>query len=292
MMSAVRSKAEVQQALKLLLHEYSAEVTTPDRKSLDSAALMMRPCSRVYIASLPTDHPDAQIDVAARLTKAGLVPVPHIVARNIRDAAALDHHLQRLTHEGGVDRALVLGGDRDTPAGVFQSSLEIIRTGLLEKHGIKKIAIGCYPEGHPTIPDAVLDRAMIDKIAAAKNAGLEIILISQLCFDAAPILAFLKRIRALGITAPLRVGVAGPAKFTTLLKYAAICGVGSSLRALQKRSSLALNLLSGETPDAILTDIAQVRADDPSLNIAGVHFFTFASLAKSIEWAENVGVRD
>jgi methylenetetrahydrofolate reductase (NADPH) len=279
---------DVQQALKLLLHEYSAEVTTPDRKSLDSAALMMRPCSRVYIASLPTDAPDAQVAVAARLTQAGLIPVPHIVARNIKDHKTLDWLLHRLTYEGGVDRALVLGGDRDTPAGAFDSSLQIIRTGLLEKHGIKKIAIGCYPEGHPRIPDDVLDRALIDKIEAAGQAGLEVILISQLCFDATPIITFLKRIRRMGITAPMRVGVAGPAKITTLLKYAAICGVGASLRALRERSSLTMNLLSGETPEAILREIAKARAAAPELNISGVHFFTFASLAKSIEWAEKV----
>ncbi len=185
-----------------------------------------------------------------------------------------------------MDRALILGGDRDTAAGEFESGLQIIQTGLLEKHGIKRIAIGCYPEGHPRIADSVLDRAMIDKIAAANNAGLEIILISQVCFEAGPIIALAKRMRRDGITAPLRVGVAGPAKITTLLKYAAICGVGSSMRVLTQRSALARDLLGGETPETVLAQIAQAQSDDATLGVSGVHFFTFASLANSIDWAE------
>jgi len=282
----IMTRINARQSLSQLLREYSAEVTTPDRKSLDAAALMMRPGARVYIASLPTDLPDAQVPVAASLKQAGLTPVPHIVARNIRSRDALDNTLGRMTHDAGVDRALILGGDRDNAAGEYDSSLQIIQTGLLEKHGIKRIAIGCYPEGHPRIPDAVLDQAMMDKIAAAKKVGLEVILISQLCFDAAPIISFVKRIRRAGVMAPLRVGVAGPAKITTLLKYAAICGVGPSLRALKQRNSVAVNLLSGETPETVLTDIALAQAEDPSLGILGVHFFTFASLAASIAWAE------
>jgi methylenetetrahydrofolate reductase (NADPH) len=270
--------------LTRLLHEYSAEVTSPDRKSLDTAALMMPKGARVYIASLPSDMPDAQVPVATRLRNAGLVPVPHIVARNIHSRESLDNTLQRLTQEAGVDRALILGGDRDESAGEYHSSLHIIQTGLLEKHGIKKIAIGCYPEGHPRIPENVLNSALNDKIEAAKKAGLEVILISQVCFEAAPIIAFIKKIRQQGIAAPIRVGVAGPAKLTTLLKYAAICGVGPSLRALTRQSSITLNLLSTSTPEAVLTEVADAQAKDASMGISGVHFFTFASLAKTIEW--------
>ncbi len=274
------------QPLAQLLHEYSAEVTSPDRKSLDAAALMMRKGARVYIAALPSDAPDAQVSVAAKLKQAGLIPVPHIVARNIPNRAALDQTLRRLTQEASVDRALILGGDKDQAAGEYDSSLQLIQSGLLEKHGIKKIALGCYPEGHPRIPDNVLRKALIDKINAATQAGLEVILISQVCFEAAPIIAFIKDLRQQDITAPIRVGVAGPAKLSTLLKYAAICGVGPSLRALTRHSGLTMNLLRTETPEAVLTAIADAQAHDASMGVTGIHFFTFASLAKSIAWAE------
>jgi methylenetetrahydrofolate reductase (NADPH) len=257
------------------LPDYSAEVTTPDRKSLDEAARLM-----------PKDAPDRQIRVCAEVRALGLIPVPHIVARNIPSRGALDELLGRLAQEAGVNRALVLGGDRDVPAGEYDASLQLIESGLLQKHGINRIAIAVYPEGHPRIPDDVLDRARADKLAAARAGGLEAILISQVCFDSAPIINFLRRIRAEGVTERVRVGVAGPAKYATLVKYAMICGVGASLRALKERQSLAKSLLSGETPERLILELEEAAEAEPSLNIWGIHFFTFASLKNTIEWVE------
>ena len=272
------------------LPDYSAEVTTPDRKALDEAARLMPKDARVYVAALPKDPPDRQIRVCSEVRSLGLIPVPHIVARNIPDRDALDRLLGRLAQEAGVDRALVLGGDRDVPAGEYDCSLQLIESGLLQAHGIDKIAIAVYPEGHPRIPDDVLDQARTDKLAAARAAGLEAILISQVCFEAAPIIRFLRKIRAEGVTERVRVGVAGPAKYSTLVKYAMICGVGSSLRALKERESLAKNLLSGETPEKLILELEEAAEAEPSLNIWGIHFFTFASLKNTIEWVE--GFRD
>ncbi len=48
-----------------------------------------------------------------------------------------------------MDRALVLAGDRDTPAGDLQSSLQLIDSGVLQKYGIRRVFISAYPEGHP-----------------------------------------------------------------------------------------------------------------------------------------------
>ena len=273
------------------LSDYSAEVTTPDRKSLDVAAERMPSEARVYVAALPNGTPDRQIEVCAQVRKLGLVPVPHIVARNIDDRASLDQLLGRLSREAGVDRALVLGGDRNTPAGEYHSSLQLIESGLLQQHGIRKIGIACYPEGHPRIPDDVLDKALLDKVAAARTAGLELILISQVCFDSGPIVDFLRRIRAQGVTERIRVGVAGPATRKTLIKYALICGVGASLRALQERQSLTRNLLSEETPEKLIRDLEGAVAAEPELNIWGIHFFTFASLKSTIYWVEGFRTR-
>lgn len=270
------------------LGDYSAEVTTPDRKSLDIAAQLMPANARVYVAALPNDTPDRQLAVCREVRDLGLIPVPHIVARNIEDRAALDRLLGRLAREAGVDRALLLGGDRDAAAGEYHSSLQLIESGLLEAHGIGKIAIGCYPEGHPRIPDAELHQALRAKVAAARARRLELILISQLCFESRPIVDFLRRIRADGVTERVRVGVAGPASPTTLIKYAMICGVGASLRAVRERQSLAGKLLSNATPEKLIRELEAADVSDPSLNIWGIHFFTFASLRNTIEWVSTL----
>jgi methylenetetrahydrofolate reductase (NADPH) len=279
-------KAAASPGLMTRLPEYSAEVATPDRKSLEEAARLLPKDARVYVASLPRDAPERQVEVCTKISKLGLIPVPHIAARNIPDRDALNDLLRRLSGEAGVDRALVIGGDRDLPAGEFDNSLQLIESGLLQEYGIDKIAIAVYPEGHPRIPDDVLDRARTDKIAAARAGGLELILISQVCFESAPIIEFLRRIRAEGVTERVRVGVSGPAKYTSLIKYAMICGVGPSLRALKERQSLAKNILAGETPEKLILELEEAVAAEPSLNIWGIHFFTFASLKSTIEWVE------
>ena len=59
-----------------------------------------------------------------------------------------------------------------------------------------------------------------------------------------------------------------------------------SLRVLKGRSNLAMNTLTGETPEDVVRGVGEAQAADPSLNMSGIHFFTFGSLAKSANWAK------
>lgn len=274
-------------ALAALLDDYSVEVTSRDAAAVASAAAQMRPGTEVFVANLPKEGADALVAAATVLKRAGLSPVPHVVARNIAGRRELDDMLARLTAEAGVERALALGGDRDDPAGPFDAALQLIETGAFQRAGIRRIAIGCYPEGHARIPADALARALRDKLAAAADAGLDVLLVSQFVFDPAPVLAFAESLRRQGITAPLRVGVAGPADRAKLIKYALRCGVGASLRVLRERADLARNVLAGETPDELLGAVADAAAARPELAITGAHFFTFGNPAGSIRWAED-----
>jgi methylenetetrahydrofolate reductase (NADH) len=268
-----------------LLRNYSAEVTCRDEKSIRAAETLMPSGSEVFIVSLPSDKEDRSIAVAAQLHHAGLVPVPHIVARNIRNRAELETLLRRLTGEAKVDRALILGGDRSQPIGEFDSSQQLLETGLLETCGIRRIKLSWYPEGHPRISDAELAKARAAKLRIAAARGLEVELVGQFCFEPAPIIASARHLRAEGIQVPLRVGVAGPASRASLLKYAMICGVGASVRALKERPG-ARSLINSETPERLLREVAHAQAEDPNLGIQRVHFFTFASLAATAEFVE------
>jgi methylenetetrahydrofolate reductase (NADPH) len=281
-MATTTRDSEAKAALARLLDNYSAELTTRDHKSLDAAADILRPQTRVFVAAMPRDTADDMIAAAIRLHKANMVAIPHIVARNITDEATLDRMLARLSAEAGV------GGDRDDPTGAFDSALQLLETGLFAKYGITRIAIACYPEGHPRIPDAVLEQARADKTRVAAEQGLSVWLVSQFAFEAAPIIGLARNMRAQGIDDPYRVGIAGPASHATLLKFAMMCGVGASLRALRERGDFARNMLMGETPEALLTEIALAREAEPALNIQGVHFFTFGSLIKTAQWVESV----
>ena len=160
--------------------------------------------------------------------------------------------------------------------------------GLFEKYGIARIALACYPEGHPRITDDVLEQARRDKMKAAADAGLSVWMVSQFAFEAAPIVALARRMRGQGIDVPYRVGIAGPASHATLLKYAMLCGVGTSLRALRERKGLGRSAMGGETPEPLLTEIALARETEPALGISGVHFFTFGSMQQTAHWVESV----
>ena len=274
--------------LAALLDDYSVEVTSRDAASVAAAAATMRSGTEVFVANLPREGADVLVAAARTLKLAGLSPVPHIVARNIAGPRELGDMLARLTAEAGVERALVLGGDRDDPAGPFDAALQLIETGAFQRAGIRRIAIGCYPEGHARIPADALAGALRDKLAAAADAGLDVLLVSQFVFDAAPVVSFAEGLRRQGVAAPLRVGVAGPADRAKLIKYALRCGVGASLRVLRERGELARNVLAGETPDEILGAVADAAAARPELAITGAHFFTFGNPAGSIGWAEDV----
>jgi len=285
---AVMERLDGRAALQGLLGAYSTEVTVRDKTSLDAARRLLAPGAEVFIASLPNDRLDRMVETAVQLREAGLTPVPHIVARKIASRAMLDELLGRLVADAGLDRALILAGDKDEPDGEFESALQLIETGLLQQHGVKRIFVSCYPEGHPHIADEVLDAARAAKLKAAAAAGLDATLLSQFCFTPKPIVALAGRMRAMGQTAPFRVGVAGPAQHATLMRYALMCGVGPSLRALKARGQLARTILAGETPEALLAEVGQAQAARPWLGVAGVHFFTFGDLARSAEFANGL----
>lgn len=273
-------------ALADLLRTYSVEITAHDEKALKAVESTLAPGTEVFIANLPDERAEVLVAAALRVRRAGLEPVPHIVARNLKSRDDLDGMLASLVRDAGVSTALILGGDRDRQAGNFENALQIIETGLLEAHGIRRIAIGCYPEGHPRIPDEVLWQALRAKLDAAARVGLETVLVSQFLFDPQPLIEFARALRREGIEAPLRVGVAGPADRTKLIRYALRCGVGASLRVLRERGSLARNVLAGETPDTLLGAAAVAQKEEPELGMAGVHFFTFGDPAGSARWAE------
>src|SRR6186713_1423415 len=122
-MATMTQDSDARAALARLLDNYSIEITTRDEKALDTAGDLLRREPRVFIASFPKDTVEHFINGAVKLHKAGMIAIPHIVARNIPSRMVLDDMLARLAGEAGVDRAHVVGGDRDKPAGEFDAAL-------------------------------------------------------------------------------------------------------------------------------------------------------------------------
>ncbi len=269
-----------------LLRGYTIELNPGDAKTLQAAAERLDPGTEVSLAWIPGLNPMDMIAPAARLKRAGHIPMPHVAARHLESAAQAERLAERLK-DAGVDRILVIGGDRAAPAGPYDSSLAVMRTGAFQKAGITRMAIGGFPEGNPHIPEKILNEALDAKVGFARNEGLQLSIITQFCFKAEPVIAWVKAVRARGIAVPIRVGLAGPAGLLTLMRYAVRCGVGNSLYVLKENPAFA-KILVERGPEPIIRGLAASIADGDGrkLGISGLHFYVFGGFKKTMDWID------
>lgn len=250
----------------------------------DIAALQAVPSrAAVYLTCVPGRTMAGMIEPAKRLLAAGFEPVPHLAVRNVASVAMLDDVLTRLAALG-VRRALVIGGDRERPAGPFSGAIDVIESGLLQRHGIREIGIAGYPQGHPRISLPVLERALAAKAEAAVQTGLAVHIVTQLGFDAAAVLDWIVRLRDRGIEHPVRIGMAGPTDLSTLMRYAHRCGVRASVQGLSRHAGLLKHLVGTSTPDGIIRPLAEAAAAG-RLGHVVPHFYSFGGLAGTGRWA-------
>lgn len=260
---------------------FSLEATRPTDG--DIAALVSLPRgTRIYVSAVPGRPAQESIAAATRLRAAGFEPVPHIAVRNFVSAHELDEFLARLNGEAQVQRVLVIAGDR-AACGAFRCALDAIDSGVFRRRGIGAIGIAGYPDGHPRIGGNELDRALAEKITAAEATGLAVEIVTQFCFDAPAILAFIARLRGFGFEQPIRIGLAGPTSLSSLLRYATRCGVRASAQALAARAGLLRQMFAMAMPD----DLIRAVADAGPANVS-VHLFSFGGLPASARWARAV----
>jgi methylenetetrahydrofolate reductase (NADPH) len=270
-----------------LIQCLSLEVTAPRRDELAALRGLLPADSRVYLSAVPGQPPERLVEAASAVCSAGFRPVPHIAARRYSSAPALADTLARLAGEAGTREVLVIGGDQPAAAGPFTCALDVIDSGLLQARGIMDIGIAAYPDGHPHIAAATLDQALTAKLAATRRGGLTAHVVTQFCFDPVRIITFLQQLRAAGIDAPVRIGMAGPASITTLLRYAGRCGVAVSARGLARNPGLLRGLLTDATPGAILAAVAAAN-DGGALGSLAPHLFSFGGAVATARWAQAI----
>ena len=221
------------------------------------------------------------VEACGRLLEAGMQPVAHVPARSLESASELAAWLTELA-DVGVDSLMLVAGDR-TPQGPFADTLDVLDSGLLGEFGFRRLGITAYPEGHPEIADDALERALWQKAEYAAETGTEMWIVTQFVFSPEPALAWLRKLRQAGPMLPVRIGMPAPARASTLLVYAAQCGVGVSAQVLSRRPAVA-RMLGGWSPNAVVRGLARQRVRDPSIPLAGIHLFTFGGLTAAAEW--------
>ena len=291
-MAEAITPTELVDALVRFIGSFSIETTPKEGARISSFSDHLERGRRVYIAHVAGTPYAELISFAARLRREGFEPVMHLTARDMPSKAMLSDTVARYVGESGATQILLIAGDMPSPTGEYADTITILRTGLLEKNGIKTIGLAGHPEGSKAIGEARLREALKAKNAYAKETDAKLHLVTQFGFEPEPFIEWERRIREDGLNSlPIHIGIPGLASFPTLLRFAVECGVGASVRALRSRAGSLAKLAMVAQPDDLVLGIARYCARTPNTLIAAPHFFPFGGLKKTAEWLKAIQAR-
>ena len=285
--------AEINPELESFLQGYSIEVMPRTAAKVESFGDILPKSTRVYIAHIEGTPIEEMVETAKRLNEEGYPVMPHFPARIIKDEATLADWIARYQGEANVNQALLLAGGVDKPHGDYHCSMQLLETGLFDKAGFTNLHTAGHPEPNTDIdPDGGrtnVNEALSWKQEFSKRTDAKMALATQFCFESQPVIEWADDLKARGIDIPVHIGIAGPAKLQTMIKFAIACGVGPSLRVLQRRAKDVTKLLLPFEPTEILSELAAHKAANPDFNIEKVHFFPLGGIKTNATWAINNG---
>ena len=278
---------DLSRAIVDYLDGYSIEVTPHDTGRLDEISEVVPKGTSIYVAHPPGVPLDDIVDIALTLKQKGHDPVPHLIARKVDSREKLDESLGRL-REAGIRDALCLAGDEAVPNAVFDSSLELLESGLLAEHGFERVGVAGHPEGSKAIGQERVDRFLKAKAEFAREAPFAMRIVTQFGFNPDAVTEWERRTTEEGITLPIHVGMPGPASVRQLARFAMLCGIGASAKMMMRRTGATANLLKTQAPDGQIVHFARHRQENPSTRIVGAHFFAFGGAIKTARWVDSV----
>ena len=229
----------------------------------------------IYIAYIPGDSYNNVVSASKYVIDKGYRPVPHVPARNILNEEELDIYLSKLL-EIGVTKLLIIGGS-GKKIGIFDKTFDLFDTGIFNKYKFEQINIAGHPEGNPY--DKNSDVNLLKKCEWIIKNEFKCSIVTQWTFDVRKTNDWIKNIRAdIKLISDnyfdLHLGIAGPAKIITLIKYAKICGVSASYM-IAKNKNIGLKNLIKHNPNEII---------DGLKNYDNLHFFPFGGIKELINW--------
>lgn len=276
--------------VEAFLTGYSIEVMPRTAEKVEDFRAILPKGTRVYIAHIEGTPIQEMVDTAKRLAGEGFDVMPHFPARIIKDRATLTDWVAQYK-DVGVRQALLLAGGVAAPHGDYATSMQLLESGAFD--GFDRLNVAGHPEGNKDIDPDGSDKMVMEaarwKSAFAERTDAKMAMATQFCFEAAPVIAWVDRLAAEGITLPVHIGVAGPAKLQTLIKFAIACGVGASLRVLQKRAMDVTKLLLPYEPTEVIAELAAHKAKHPAFGIEQVHFFPLGGIKTNAAWVTENG---
>jgi methylenetetrahydrofolate reductase (NADPH) len=278
--------------MEAFLKGFSIEVMPRTAEKVESFRAILPEGTRVYIAHIDGTPIEDMVATAKRLNAEGYPVMPHFPARIIKDKATLADWVARYKGEADVKQGLLLAGGVAQPVGDFQTSMQLLESGAFD--GFERLHVAGHPEGNKDIDPDGSDRMVMEaarwKSAFAERTDAKMAMATQFCFEAEPVIAWVDRLATEGVKLPVHIGVAGPAKLQTLIKFAIACGVGPSLRVLQKRAMDVTKLLLPYEPTEFVAALAAHKAAHPDFGIEAVHFFPLGGIKTNATWiTENGG---
>lgn len=285
-----KEEAPAPQSLEAFLQGYSIEVMPRTAEKVESFRAILPMGTRVYVAHIEGTPIEDMVATAKRIGDEGFTVMPHFPARIIKDKATLTDWIARYK-DVGVHQGLLLAGGVTTPVGEYHSSMQLLESGAFT--GFDRLHVAGHPEGNKDIDADGSDRMVMEaarwKSAFTERTDAAMAMATQFCFEADPVIAWVNRLQAEGIKLPVHIGIAGPAKLQTLIKFAIACGVGASLRVLQKRAMDVTKLLLPYEPAEILAGLAAHKAATPGFGIEQVHFFPLGGIKTNARWVTDHG---
>jgi len=284
----------VNPALEAFLKDFSIEVMPRTAAKIESFKELLPQNTRIYIAHIEGTPIHEMVDTAKRLSQEGYNVMPHFPARIIENKKVLIDWINRYKNEAGVKDALLLAGGVNHPYGDFHSSMDLLDSGEFDKAGFTNLHVAGHPEGNMDIDQDGSTKNVYSAISwkqeFSKRTDAKMSMATQFCFESVPVIEWADRMASIGVDIPIHIGVAGPAKLQTMIKFSMACGVGASLRVLKRRAKDVTKLLLPFKPDQFLTELAEHKSLNPDFLITNVHFFPLGGIKTNANWTiENGG---
>lgn len=255
-------------------------------KSVDAGIEALPANSLVSVTASPVKGLDATMELTDRIRNAGHRPVPHIAARLVEGPEHVAKIAKWMKTEG-YETLFCVAGDAEEPAGPYEGAHAFLSDLFGQDHGLTKVGITSYPDGHALISNEICHEQLHAKQALLKEAGVDGWASTQMCFDTDLITSWLKSERDAGFDLPVHLGIPGVVDRSKLMTMGVRLGVGASLRFLKKNRAAVTKLMApgAYDPDDILEPMAN---DLASLNVTGLHVFTFNQVEATESWRQAV----
>ena len=277
--------------IRNFLRDFSVEVTPKAASKIENFSDLLPKGTLIYVAHIEGTPIDDMVNTAKKITDQGFSPMPHFPARIIKDKSILQDWISRYQNEANVKNALLIAGGANKPYGEYDSSIQLIESELFDKANFKSLHIAGHPEGSKDIdPDGStknVDEALSWKNEFSKRTDASMAITTQFSFDSKTVIDWANGLKKAGIDIPIHIGIAGPAKLQTLLRYSIECGVGASVKIIQKRAKDLTKLLLPYKPTTIISELADYKSNNPDFNIEKVHFYPLGGITQVSDFVKS-----